>query len=164
MMNIVDIAFVFVLTDAGLGRHFSDPSIGLAKIMRYAYFLWITQIMNIVAVAVLKWSICAYLLVLDFSKLYRWIVWASILMITVFNFFMPVLTLFGCSPFRANWDRSIVGKCWAKGTLPLSYLQGVSNIITDVMYAVAPIVYLSQVQLSKRTQWGLRTVFLLSIM
>jgi hypothetical protein len=163
-MSIVDTALVFVIVDAGLGRHFLDPSIGLANIMRYAYILWITQILNIIAVAVLKWSICAYLLVLDFSKFYRWIIWASILMITVFNFFMPVLTLFGCTPLRANWDRGTVGKCWAKGTLPLSYLQGVSNILTDVVYAVAPIVYLSQVQLSKRTQWGLRVVFLLSIM
>lgn len=43
-------------------------------------------------------------------------------------------------------------------------MQGVSNIITDVVYIVAPIIYLSTVQLSSRTQWGLRLVFCLGLM
>ncbi|KAF2791288.1 hypothetical protein K505DRAFT_363963 [Melanomma pulvis-pyrius CBS 109.77] len=162
-LNITDTGLVFVVVNAGLGRHFADPSIKPADILRYAYHLWIVQIINIIAVAVLKWSICAYLLVLNFSKLYRVIVWLSILVVTVFNFLIPVLTLFGCSPLEANWNRGITGaKCWAKGTLPLSYTQGVTNILTDVVYVVAPIVYLANVQLSRRTQWGLRIVFLLS--
>ena len=47
---------------------------------------------------------------------------------------------------------------------PFSYMQGVSNIITDVVYIVAPILYLSTVQLSPRTQWGLWFVFCLGLM
>jgi hypothetical protein len=107
-------------------------------------------------------------------------------MVTAFNFLAPVLTLFGCSPFEANWNPGYPGKkkCWAKGTLELSYTQGVSNVITvrvmcrdtfelyrtnsltntqDVVYMAAPLIYLSRIQLSKRTQWGIRIVFLLSI-
>jgi uncharacterized membrane protein len=119
---------------------------------------------NIIAVAVLKWSICAWLLVLNFSKLYQAVVWLSILMVTALGFLAPVLTLFGCSPLKANWDYSYQPrKCWAKGTLDLSYSQGISNIITDVVYMAAPLIYLSRVQLSKRTQLGIRIVFLLSI-
>jgi hypothetical protein len=132
--------------------------------MRYSFYLWISQLLNLVAVAVLKWSICAWLLVLNFSKLYQAIVWLSILMVTALGFLAPVLTLFGCSPVRANWDYSYEPrKCWAKGTLELSYSQGISNIITDVVYMAAPLIYLSSVQLSKRTQLGIRIVFLLSI-
>jgi hypothetical protein len=151
------------VVDAGLGRHIQDPSV-LPNIMRYSYYLWISQLLNLIAVAVLKWSICAWLLVLNFSKLYQAIVWLSILMVTALGFLAPVLTLFGCSPLRANWDYSYQPKkCWAKGTLALSYSQGVSNIITDVVYMAAPLIYLSRVQLSKRTQLGIRIVFLLSI-
>jgi hypothetical protein len=140
-----------------------DPSV-LPTLSRYAYYLWITQIVNIIAVAVLKWSICAWLLVLNFSKLYQAVVWLSILMVTALGFLAPVLTLFGCSPLKANWDYSYQPrKCWAKGTLDLSYSQGISNIITDVVYMAAPLIYLSRVQLSKRTQLGIRIVFLLSI-
>jgi hypothetical protein len=42
-------------------------------------------------------------------------------------------------------------------------MQGVSNCVTDVVYVVAPIIYLSNVQLSRRTQWGVRSVFLLGL-
>jgi hypothetical protein len=151
------------VVDAGLGRHIMDPSV-LPTLTRYSYYLWIAQIINLIAVAVLKWSICAWLLVLNFSKLYQAIVWLSILMVTALGFLAPVLTLFGCSPLKANWDYSYQPrKCWAKGTLELSYSQGISNIITDVVYMAAPLIYLSRVQLSKRTQLGIRIVFLLSI-
>lgn len=86
-------------------------------------------------------------------------------MVTAFNFLAPVLTLFGCSPLEKNWNFGYQGEshCWARGTLPLSYTQGISNIITDVVYMAAPLIYLSRVQLSRRTQWGIRVVFLLSI-
>jgi hypothetical protein len=151
------------VVDAGLGRHIGDPSVG-PTIARYSYYLWIAQIINLIAVAVLKWSICAWLLVLKFSKLYQAIVWLSILMVTALGFLAPVLTLFGCSPLEANWNYGYQPrKCWAKGNLELSYSQGISNIITDVVYMAAPLIYLSRVQISKRTQLGIRIVFLLSI-
>ncbi|KAF2015173.1 hypothetical protein BU24DRAFT_424060 [Aaosphaeria arxii CBS 175.79] len=165
LLNINNVGLIYPNCARGLGRHLMDPSIKKPDdILKYAYLLWVSQITNIIAVAILKWSICAYLLVLNFSKSYRIIIWLSILMITVFNFLIPVLTLFGCTPLESNWNPGITKKkCWARGTLPLSYTQGVSNILTDVVYAVAPIVYLASVQLSKRTQWGLRVVFLLSV-
>lgn len=64
-----------------------------------------------------------------------------------------------------NWNYGFTGphKCWARGTLELSYTQGISNIITDIVYMAAPLIYLRRVQLSRRTQWGIRIVFLLSI-
>ncbi|PSN72643.1 hypothetical protein BS50DRAFT_630650 [Corynespora cassiicola Philippines] len=166
--NIAAHALSYITVENGLGRHIMDPSVmgpevGMTVILRYSYFLWIAQIVNIIGVALLKWSICAYLLVLNFSKVYQGIVWLSILMVTAFNFLAPVLTLFGCTPLEANWNRGVTGKCWARGTLELSYTQGISNILTDVVYMAAPLIYLSRVQLSKRTQWGLRVVFLLSI-
>ncbi|KAF1846285.1 uncharacterized protein K460DRAFT_339379 [Cucurbitaria berberidis CBS 394.84] len=163
-LNIAATALTQVVVDAGQGRHLLDPSV-IPHILRYAYYLWISQIVNIIAVAFLKWSICAWLLMLNFSKLYRAIIWLSILMVTAFNFLAPVLTLFGCTPLEQNWNRGYKGphKCWAKGTLALSYTQGASNIITDVVYMAAPLIYLSRVQLTRKTQWGLRVVFLLSI-
>ncbi|KAF2027779.1 hypothetical protein EK21DRAFT_71327 [Setomelanomma holmii] len=41
--------------------------------------------------------------------------------------------------------------------------SGISNILTDVVYMAAPLIYLLRVQLSKRTQLGIRIIFLLSI-
>ncbi|KAF2822696.1 hypothetical protein CC86DRAFT_301028 [Ophiobolus disseminans] len=162
-LNITAACTSQIVVNAGLGRHIMDPSV-LPGLMQYSYYLWISQIVNLIALSFLKWSICAWLLVLNFSKLYQVIVWISILMVTVFNFLAPVLTLFGCSPLEANWNYGFSPrKCWAKGTLELSYTQGISNIITDVVYMAAPLIYLSRVQLSKKTQLGIRIVFLLSI-
>jgi hypothetical protein len=162
-LNITATCTNHVVVDAGLGRHIMDPTV-LPHIARYSYYLWISQVVNIIAVAFLKWSICAWLLVLNFSKVYQIIVWLSILMVTALGFLAPVLTLFGCSPLEANWNYAYQPrKCWAHGTLELSYTQGVSNIITDVVYMAAPLIYLSRVQLSKKTQLGIRIVFLLSI-
>lgn len=48
--------------------------------------------------------------------------------------------------------------------LSLISLQGVSNIITDIVYIVAPLIYLSTIQLPRRTQWGIRVVFCLGLM
>jgi hypothetical protein len=165
-LNIAAACLSQIVVDTALGRHILDPSIGFDNIIKYSYYLWIVQIVNIIAVAFLKWSICAWLLMLKFSKIYEVIVWLSILMVTAFNFLAPVLTLFGCLPLEANWNYGYAGadkKCWTRGTLPLSYTQGISNVLTDVVYMAAPLVYLSQVQLHKRTQWGIRIVFLLSI-
>lgn len=163
MLNTVASSTSHIVVDSGLGRHIMDPSV-LPTLERYSYFLWISQIVNIIAVACLKWSVCAWLLVLDFSKIYQVIVWLSILMVTSLGFLAPVLTLFGCTPLRANWDYAYqTRKCWAVGNLALSYTQGISNIITDVVYMAAPIIYLSRIQLSKRTQLGIRIVFLLTI-
>ena len=119
--------------------------------------------MNLLAVSILKYSICAYLLALKFSKVYNIIVWLSIAMVTVFNFLLPLFSNVSCTPFEANWNRAVTGKCWYRSSQPVTYMQGVSNCITDVVYVVAPIIYLSNVQLSRRTQWGVRSVFLLGL-
>ncbi|KAJ6285827.1 hypothetical protein J3E71DRAFT_210178 [Bipolaris maydis] len=163
-LSITATSLTQVITDNGLGRHIMDPTV-LPNILKYSYFLWITQIVNIIAMAFLKWSICAWLLVLNFSKIYQTIIWLSILMVTALNFLAPVLTLFGCTPLEKNWNFGFKGEshCWAKGTLPQSYAQGISNVVTDVVYMAAPLIYLSRVQLNRRTQWGIRIVFLLSI-
>lgn len=106
-----------VQIEAGLGRHFMDPSIQ-PSLMRYAYYLWIAQIINIIAVAFIKWSICAYLLALNFLKSYQVIVWLSILMVTACNFLAPVLTLFGCGNVPSGSQVSHTLTSWPKFQFP----------------------------------------------
>jgi hypothetical protein len=158
-----------------------DPSISKPHdILKYGYYLWIGQVINLIAVAVLKYSICAYLLALKFSKVYLGVVWVSILMITAFNLTVPLMGCFGTTPFEAKWNKTIPGKHHVEIGIGLTYaqvrrgfilssyglltvMQGVSNCITDVVYVVAPIIYLSTIQLTRCTQWGLRIVFCLGL-
>ncbi|KAF2997148.1 hypothetical protein E8E13_005225 [Curvularia kusanoi] len=154
----------FKTTGFAQGRHIEDPSIKKPEdILGYSYYVWIGQIINLMGVAVLKWSICAYLLALKFSKVYTFVVWASIVMVAVFNCILPCMGLLSCVPFEANWNRSVKGYCWYKGPEVLTYAQGITNIITDLVYVVAPILYLSTIQLPKRTQLGVRIVFMLGL-
>ena len=44
------------------------------------------------------------------------------------------------------------------------YSGAATNILTDLIYTVAPLVYISRVQLPNRTLWGVRAVFLLGLM
>ncbi|KAJ8113398.1 hypothetical protein OPT61_g4462 [Boeremia exigua] len=164
LMNVATMGLRFKTTGLAQGRHIADPSIKKPDdILGYSYYVWVGQVLNLMAVAVLKWSICAYLLALKFSKIYTLIVWASILMVTVFNCILPCMGLLNCVPFEANWNRAVKGHCWYKGHTILTHAQGISNIITDIVYVVAPILYLSTIQLAQRTQWGLRIVFMLGL-
>ncbi|KAF2795036.1 hypothetical protein K505DRAFT_240769 [Melanomma pulvis-pyrius CBS 109.77] len=164
ILNITTTVIRFETTKHALGRHIKDPSILPGGIKSYSYGLYLGQVINLLAVAILKYSICAYLLALKFSKIYTVIVWASILMVTVFNLLIPMFGNFSCTPFEKNWNRQVVGgKCWFKGSQGLTYMQGVSNCLTDVVYVVAPLIYLRTIQLPSRTQWGLRVVFLLGL-
>jgi hypothetical protein len=53
----------------------ADPSIKKPDdILGYSYYAWVGQVISLMAVAVLKWSICAYLLALKFPKVYSVVV------------------------------------------------------------------------------------------
>jgi len=124
MLNVATSGIRFKTCQHGLGRHIRDPSIRLPYDMpKYSYYLWITQILNLIAVATLKYSICGYLLALKFSRVYLAVVWASILMVTTFNLMLPIMGCFCSTPFEANWDKSIKGKCFIKTSSPLTYSQ-----------------------------------------
>ncbi|KAF1846927.1 uncharacterized protein K460DRAFT_329752 [Cucurbitaria berberidis CBS 394.84] len=165
MMNITTNGLRFKTTHHGQGRHIKDPSISKPHdLLQYSYYLWIGQVINLMAVAVLKFSVCAYLLALKFSRLYLGIIWTSILMVTVFNLTIPIMSVFCRVPFEANWNKGIKGKCFMKVPgLGIAYSQGISNILTDVVYVVAPLIYLNTIRLARRTQWGLRVVFCLGL-
>lgn len=49
-------------------------------------------------------------------------------------------------------------------TLLAGYSGAATNIVTDLIYTIAPLVYISRVQLNTRTIWGVRIVFLLGLM
>lgn len=87
--------------------------------------------------------------------------------VTIFNFILPATQHFGlCRPLASRWDTRITDKqCWTqKVRIGIAYTQAISNIITDLLYATAPIVYIRSVQLNRRTQWSVRAVFLMSLL
>ncbi|KAL1797795.1 hypothetical protein ACET3X_004401 [Alternaria dauci] len=145
ILNIASIVVRYKTVHYGLGRHMKDPSVDMRK---YSYY----------------YSICAYLLALKFSRVYLGIVWVSVAMITTFSLVVPMMSVFCSTPMEANWNKKVPGECFmSTGNVGLSWTQGGTNIFTDIVYVVAPIIYLSTIQLPSRTQWGLRVVFCLGL-
>lgn len=166
IVNDVDCVFNVMAGFAGAGRLQRDPVLTIDRRVQMQKYLFVGQILNIYAMFLVKLSICAYLLALNFSKLYRRMIWGTLVFVVVFNFVFPSVSLWGlCRPLASRWDTRITNKvCWPVTVrIAFGYMQSVSNIMTDLMYATAPIVYLRQVQLRKRTQWGVRAVFVMSL-
>jgi hypothetical protein len=152
---------------SGVGRLQRDPFLTMDRKVVLQKYLFIGQIFNIYTMFIVKLSICAYLLALNFSKGYRHLIWGTVGFVVIFNFIFPSISLWGlCRPLASRWDTRITDKeCWPSTVrIAFGYMQSVSNIVTDIVYATAPIVYLRQVQLKKRTQWGVRAVFVMSLM
>lgn len=137
--------------------------------------------------ALIKLSICAYIFMLDFSKGFRIVIWLSVVLQLAINFIFPTVILLGeCRPISKHWDvdGTRPGSCWSAQPRVISgnhqrvlvlhaqpakniyvgYSGAATNILTDLIYTMAPLIYTSRVQLPKRTIWGVRAVFLLGLM
>jgi len=65
--------------------------------------------------ALIKLSICAYILMLDFSRSYRVVIWLSVVIHIGINFVFPSVILLGeCQPISKHWDvaGTQAGSCW----------------------------------------------------
>ncbi|ORY14294.1 hypothetical protein BCR34DRAFT_237998 [Clohesyomyces aquaticus] len=165
-LNIPAVVITYLTASEGAGRHVWDPYITPARLRGYLMHLWWGQLLNIYAMAAVKGSICAYLMLLDFSKAFRIMIWISVVFHIATNFIFPSIILFGeCRPISKHWDPLTPGICWSsKPRVVSGYVGAASNIATDLFYTSAPLVYLNSVQLGKRTKWGVRAVFLLGLL
>lgn len=155
-----------------------------ANLEKYMKYLWYGQLFNLYGMALIKLSVCAYIFMLDFSKAFRIVIWMSVVIHLGLNFVFPSIILFGeCTPISKHWDilGTQPGSCWSTKPKVISgiicllwlhaqtymyagYAGAATNILTDLIYTMAPLIYISRVQLPKRTIWGVRAVFLLGLM
>lgn len=77
-------------------------------------YLWFGQYFNLTAMALLKFSICAFMLQLDFSRAFRVMIWTTIIVHIGLNVVYPYIILFGeCAPIAKHWDVKLPGYCWS---------------------------------------------------
>ncbi|KAF1949393.1 hypothetical protein CC80DRAFT_598981 [Byssothecium circinans] len=152
---------------AGLGKVFVDPNDIAAAKKRVYYLIHIGGAMNMYAMFFVKISVCSYLLALDFSKIYRRIIYISIVLLVITGLFLPMIAHWvSCKPIEAIWDTSIKKKkCWPKiFNISVTYTQSAINVLTDLIYTAAPLIYLRRVKLTRYAQIGVRTVFALALL
>ena len=157
-------ACCYKMAEYGGGKHVWDPFMTPQRLEKQLYYVWLSQILNLYGMALVKLSVCAYIFMLDFSKTFRIMIWISIVVHVGINFVFPTVVLFGeCTPYSKHWDVTGTkpGSCWGSEPRVISGYSGAAvNIATDLLYTMAPLVYISRIQLSKRTIWGVRAVFL----
>ncbi|KAJ4989764.1 integral membrane protein [Stagonosporopsis vannaccii] len=165
VLAVVGAIFAYKTAEVGGGRHVWDPIQTPENLEQYLRWLWFGQLFNLYGMALIKLSICAYILMLDFSRAYRVIIWLSVVIHVGINFVFPSIILLGeCQPISKHWNLAGPGSCWGDKPRVISgYSGAATNILTDLIYTVAPLVYISRVQLPKRTLWGVRAVFLLGL-
>lgn len=97
----------------GAGKHVWDPTVTEHNTRMYLKYLWFGQYFNLSAMAACKFSICAFMLQLDFSKTYRRLIWLSVVVHTGGNIVYPYLILFAeCGPIAKHWEPTLTGYCW----------------------------------------------------
>ncbi|KZM28161.1 uncharacterized protein EKO05_0005837 [Ascochyta rabiei] len=160
---LVGSTFGYMCAWVGAGKHAWDPSVTPQDIAKYLQYLWFAQTFNLTSMAALKFSICAFMLQLDFSKTFRMLIWVSVVVHAGFNVVFPYIIVFvECGPIAKHWDNALPGYCWGpKARLVSGYCGAASNIVSDLFYTCAPLIYTAKVQLPPRVMWGVRVVFLL---
>lgn len=98
----------------GAGKHAWDPSVTTDDLRKYLQFIWFGQLFNLSAIAALKFSICAFMLQLNFSKTFRMFIWLTIVVHCGLNVTYPYIILFGeCNPVAKHWNPTLPGYCWS---------------------------------------------------
>ncbi|KAH6864661.1 Alpha/Beta hydrolase protein [Alternaria alternata] len=164
VIAVAGAACCYRMAEVGGGRHIWDPMLTPRNLETYLYYLWLGQLLNLYGMALVKLSVCAYIFMLDFSRTFRIIIWASVVIHVLVNVVFPTVILFGeCTPYTKHWDVAGTkpGSCWSATPRVISGYSGAAvNILTDLLYTMAPLIYIARVQLPKRTIWGVRAVFL----
>ena len=106
-------AFGYMSAWVGAGKHVWDPSVTPEDAEKYLQYLWFGQTFNLTSMAALKFSICAFMLQLDFSKTFRMMIWFTVVIHTAFNVIFPYIIVFGeCKMIAKHWDETLPGYCW----------------------------------------------------
>jgi hypothetical protein len=104
------------MAENGGGRHIYDPFMTPERLRNYLYYLWMGQLFNLIGMALIKLSVCAYIFLLDFSQGFRIVIWLSVVLHVVINVVFVCVIMFGeCKPISKHWDATGTqpGSCWS---------------------------------------------------
>ncbi|CAD6579520.1 MAG: hypothetical protein ASARMPREDX12_009274 [Alectoria sarmentosa] len=154
MTSIIGAGFITTEVLNGLGRH----EYYLTPEQRRLFLVvgWADWIQTFITLALMKISICLFLLrIVDTKHVVRGM-YALITCITLFTAVSIFLFLGVCRPLRAYWDVGINGVCLSNHQVESVVLaQGVLSVISDLILAALPAIFLRNIQIGLRTKVGL---------
>lgn len=107
---VVTNAFLMNAYHYGLGRH--AFYVGPRKFEDMLKWLWAGEPTNLSAVYLVRLSIAIFLLrIIPPKKVYRWIIYGSIVFLTISDVYVLFMFLFQCRPLQKVWRPEISGSC-----------------------------------------------------
>jgi hypothetical protein len=86
--------------------------------------------------AIVKCSIATFLLRITVERAYRWTIYVSMAIVTIYSLVIFFYNLFLCHPMEFAWNRTIEGGTCAPGALITSYVLSALAIVSDLFFAL----------------------------
>ncbi|EKJ75718.1 hypothetical protein NXS19_012218 [Fusarium pseudograminearum] len=149
----VSCSFILEGVEKGIGKHndaFQSDETKVRALMWQA-LATATYILDMMFI---KLSIGVFLLRLSVKKVYNWIIWVSLAIITIWSLVLWFWNLFQCNPVEMQWDFRIKdGTCVsADQIVSAAYAISVMTVLSDWLYALLPIPMLWSVKMTKQAK------------
>ncbi|KAI2623127.1 hypothetical protein GGR54DRAFT_37667 [Hypoxylon sp. NC1633] len=152
----VSCVLIIVGVSDGLGRH--DKSLDQfheIQALMYQALATATYVLNM---WLIKLSIGIFLLRLATLKRYKYTLYVSLVIVTIWSLVLFFWNIFQCNPVAAQWDYTILQKdptshcVSADEVVNAAYALSVMNIFSDWLYALLPIPMLWKVKMTTQTK------------
>ncbi|KAI0167989.1 integral membrane family protein [Pestalotiopsis sp. NC0098] len=152
----ISCTFIFKGVQYGIGRHNKSlDQLDEIQGLKYQALATATYVANMMFI---KLSIAVFLLRLAPHNLYRYILHASILIVSIWSIVLFFWNLFQCHPVEAQWDYRILADDKTAFCVPAdevvaaAYSLSVMTILSDWLYALIPIPMVWHVKMTKQAK------------
>nr|XP_036583058.1 integral membrane family protein [Colletotrichum truncatum]KAF6791954.1 integral membrane family protein [Colletotrichum truncatum] len=145
-------SFILVGVQDGLGHHNRAlPQKKEVSALKYQALATATYVLDMLFI---KLSIGFFLLRLSNSKVYNWILYISLAIVTIWSTVIFFWNIFQCSPVEAQWDYAIPNsRCVSPNdVVAAAYSISVMTILSDWLYALLPIPMIWNVKMTKQAK------------
>ncbi|KAI4275288.1 MAG: hypothetical protein LQ337_003343 [Flavoplaca oasis] len=150
-VNLVGLGLVTAQVFNGLGRHmyYLQPE----QRRRFHLLGWLDWMQTFTAIMFTKISICVFLLRIKDDKLNKIFMYSLIGANVVVTVISCALFLSFCRPIHAYWDVGVEGICFSKREIMATVAaQGSFSVLSDLILATTPLLFLRNLQISLRTK------------
>ncbi|KAM0340059.1 hypothetical protein ACHAPQ_001334 [Fusarium lateritium] len=149
----ISCSFILEGVQQGLGKHNDAIETDEAEVQALMWQALATAT-YILDMMFIKLSIGVFLLRLCVKKVYNWIIWVSLTIISIWSIVLFFWNLFQCHPVEMQWDFRIKeGKCVsADQIVSAAYAISVMTVVSDWLYALLPIPMLWSVKMTKQAK------------
>ncbi|CAI7573379.1 unnamed protein product [Penicillium glandicola] len=154
------LAFNLLAVRYGYGQHVATLLVtGPDPAMALKYQI-VSEATNMFSMMALKMSLGMSFVRLRLGKGITWAIYVTMVVALMCNLCALVAILGQCRPMARAWNMALTGSCWSNKVKTVTwYVQSAGNILSDLIFTIGPLVYLSHVKVSRYHRWALRGVF-----